>query len=110
MKRDLKLLNGKVLTISYFDDGEGITIHHSICAEKFKKFLEENIVEDVDVLFEDKADNLEMKIFLQSKEEVRESEILGTMWGEGCSRKVAENIVDGIEMTREEYEKLNDED
>ena len=54
-----KLINGKVLVIEYHDDGEDMKISHSICADKFKQFLNENINDDIDVLFEDKMENLE---------------------------------------------------
>lgn len=106
MKSDKKLLNGKAIVIEYFEEGEGVTMSNQICAEKFKQFLSDNINEDVDVLFEDQAENMKMTIKTITVEENRENEIRGTMWGECCSREQAIRIVDDLPLLSDEEEEI----
>lgn len=98
------LLNGRVLTISYFDPGEEITISHSLCADKFKQFLKDNINDDVDVIFEDIENDFKMELKTITVEENREAEIRGTMYGENCSRAQAIRIIDDLELLSDEDE------
>ena len=86
--------------------GEGIRF----CADLDEKMLREI---GAKLGIHDLVENLTLEdgihISLQTPGEYRQSQIEGTMWGEGVSRKVAENIVDGVAMTDEEYDRLNDE-
>lgn len=47
------LLNGRVLVMEYYHEGEGVTLSQSVDAEAFKKFLTKYTNEDVEVLFDD---------------------------------------------------------
>jgi len=89
MKKE-SLLNGRVLTMSYFHDGEEVTISQSVDAEAFRKFLNEHTNEDAEVLLED-MENADFKLEFKTVtvEENRESEIQGLMWGDGISREEA---------------------
>lgn len=89
-KNKEQLLNGRVVTMSYYHEGEGVTLSCSVCADKFKDFLQENINDDVEVLLEDLEDpKFELKFHTITVEENKESEIQGLMWGDGLSREEA---------------------
>ena len=94
------------ITVSYTCQGEEMVFSQGISIEDLKKI--ESIVK-VDDLSENLTLKDDITISLQTPEQHRESCIQGTMWGDGVSRKVAENIFDDIEMTDDEFEKLNDE-
>ncbi len=91
-----ELVNGKILTIKIWQSGEDMTWQHSIPVDAFRKFLKEHTTEDADVVLDDLSSEHPIKITLVSTEEEREANINGLMWGDGCSRKWAERVVDGV--------------
>lgn len=101
-----KLFKDRFITVSYHDQNESINFQQSISDDDFKKICE---IIKVDDIHENLTDNDEIRIFLQTEAQHRDAVIQGTMFGDGVSKKVAENIYDGIEMSDEEFEKLNDE-
>ena len=100
------LLKENHITITYKCQGEGVNFSSEISKDDFKKIESIMNVDDI-------SQNLTLKddiiISLETPESHRESCIQGLMYGDGLSRKVAENTVDGVEMSDAEFEKLNDE-
>jgi hypothetical protein len=92
MTKKPTLLNGRVLQMEYFHEGEGVTMCQSVDADAFKEFLEAHTNEDVEVLFDDLGNGkepFELKFKTVTIEENKEAEIQGLMWGDGITRKQA---------------------
>ena len=105
MKENKELLDELHITVRHYCEGEGIDFCESITLEQFKK------IEDIvgNFITEHLTLDHSIEIFLQTSKQHRESSIQGVMFADCCCRKIAENIVDGIEMTDEECDKLQDE-
>lgn len=70
--------------------------------KSFEKALKEDILDDLTL-------ERPFIIKLVTAEEHREACINGLIWGEGCSRKSAERIVDGLEPLSDEEEEAEQE-
>ncbi len=101
-----ELFKGSYVTIKYHDAGEGIPFRCSLTPEVLKKISD--LIPNANIL-EDLTLENGVEILLQTPKDHREGCIQGLMFGDGVCRKVAENIVDGIEMTDNEYEILEEE-
>jgi len=100
-----ELFKDRHITVSYFDEGERVNFQESVKDEDFLKICELIKVDDIQ---EHLTDKNSISISLQTPEQHREFCIQGVMFGDNTTRKIAENIVDGVEMTDEEYERLSE--
>jgi hypothetical protein len=97
MKQKPALLNGRVLQMEYYHEGEDANLVQTVDADAFKDFLETHTNEDVEALFDDLGNaegKFELKFKTVTVEENREAEIQGLMWGDGITREEAIKEID----------------